>query len=160
MCASKAIPSGGILDLSTAKYSSFPPDKPMHAGPSPSAVRALNISLCGVRADNFYRPPPVRIPSLGLLVKYGADVTIHEAKTQIMIREKLCGQVPIPKVFAWVEDGGQVFIYMQLIQGETLQAQWHNLDEADRLSVCSQLKCMVASWRNLGQDGQECYIGW
>lgn len=131
----------------------------MHELPSPSAIRALNRNLGGVRAENFYRPPPVHIPSLRLLVKYGADVTIDEAKTQKMIREKLCGQVPIPEVFGWVVDGGQGFIYMQLIQGETLQARWHNLAEPDRLSVCSQLKCMVASWRSLRQDGQECYIG-
>lgn len=153
------MPTGGELDFSTFNCSSFSPNKPMHELPSPSAIRALNRNLGGVRAENFYRPPPVHIPSLRLLVKYGADVTIDEAKTQKMIREKLCGQVPIPEVFGWVVDGGQGFIYMQLIQGETLQARWHNLAEPDRLSVCSQLKCMVASWRSLRQDGQECYIG-
>lgn len=156
MIASKAIPSGVELDFSTVNYSRFSPDKPM---PSPSTIRALNRNLGGVRAENFYRPPPLHIPSLGLLVKYGADVTIHEARTQIMIREKLCGQVPTPEVFGWVVDGGQVFIYMQLIQGETLEARWHNLDKANRLSICSQLKRMVASWRSLLQDDQECYIG-
>ncbi|KAI1991107.1 hypothetical protein LOZ51_004639 [Ophidiomyces ophidiicola] len=57
------------------------------------------------------------IPSLGLFVKYGADVTIVEAQTQMMVREKLQGQVPVPEVFGWAENGGQRFIYMSLVEG-------------------------------------------
>lgn len=45
---------------------------------------------------NFYRAPPVRIPSLQLLVKYGADVKVNEALTQVWVREQLLGKVPVP----------------------------------------------------------------
>lgn len=69
------------------------------------------------------------IPSIGLAVKYGADVTVLEALTQVEVREQLQGQVPIPEVFGWAEDGGQRFIYMSLIQGETLLERWSDLSE-------------------------------
>jgi hypothetical protein len=61
------------------------------------------------------------ILSLGLVVKYGANVTVVEAQTQMMICEQLQGQVPVPEVFGWTEDGDQVFIFMSLIEDETLQ---------------------------------------
>ncbi|QPH03883.1 hypothetical protein C2857_000295 [Epichloe festucae Fl1] len=159
MITSKAQSYSAELGRSTIECSSFFRERRADALPPPSKIRALNRESGDIRAENFNRPPPVRIPSLGLIVKYGADVTVHEAKTQIMVREKLSGHVPIPEVFGWIVDGGQGFIYMQLIQGDTLQERWHILDEADKRSVCSQLRAMVASWRSLPQDGRECYIG-
>ncbi|TWU71226.1 hypothetical protein ED733_001117 [Metarhizium rileyi] len=154
---STAESSNAQSSRSTADGSNFFCERRADAFPPPSKIRALNSESGDTRAENFYRPPPVRMPSLGLLVKYGADVTVLEAKTQMMIREKLRGQVPVPEVFGWIVDKGQVFIYMQLIQGVTLEEQWHNLDEAGKRSVCSQLQTIVASWRSLPQDG--CYIG-
>ncbi len=140
----------------TIPTSRFFQEERADALPSPSEIRALNRQSGDIRAEEFYRPTPARLPSLGLIVKYGAGVTIHEAKTQIMLREKLSGQVPIPEVFGWTTEGGQVFIYMQLMDGETLQARWHLLDEEERISLCAQLKSMVDCWRRLPQDG---YIG-
>ena len=37
-----------------------------------------------------------------------------------MVRRRLQGKVPVPKVFGYIEDGGQRFIYMSLINAETL----------------------------------------
>lgn len=92
--------------------------------PNPAEVRAINECLDNL--DNFFgrmynRPPPVKFPSLGLIVKYGSDPTVTEAETQHMVYRQLKGKVPVPEVFGWTEDGGQVFIYMSLIEGETLQ---------------------------------------
>ncbi|WPH03147.1 phosphotransferase family protein [Acrodontium crateriforme] len=148
-----------LLDCVMFGRSSFFREKRAYALPSPSEIRALNSKSGDARAEDFYRPPPVRIPSLGLLVKYGADVTIREATAQEMVREKLGGRVPVPEVFGWIKDEGQVFIYMQLVQGDTLQARWQNLKEAGRRSVCTQLRCMVDSLRTLPQDDHEYYIG-
>lgn len=160
MTSSKASLHSAALESVTVDRSSFFCESRADALPSPNEIRALNIKSGDVRAENFYRPPPVRVPSLGLLVKYGADVTIREANAQMIAYETLRGQVPIPEVFGWVMDEGQVFIYMQLVQGDTLQARWETLDEAARLSVCTQLRCMVESWRRLPQDSRERYIGW
>ncbi|KND92440.1 hypothetical protein TOPH_03162 [Tolypocladium ophioglossoides CBS 100239] len=100
--------------------------------PTPAMVRATNIASGHPRASFFNRPPPVKIPSLGLLVKYGADVTITEARTQMMVCEQLRSQVPVPEVFGWTEDGGQGFIYMSLIEGESLHERWGDMNETGR----------------------------
>ncbi|KAK1772723.1 hypothetical protein QBC33DRAFT_522312 [Phialemonium atrogriseum] len=52
------------------------------------------------------------IPSLGLVVKYGANVTATETQTQMMVLRRLQGTVPVPEVFGYTEDGGQRFVYM------------------------------------------------
>ena len=139
--------------------SSFFREKRASALPTPAEIRAINQASGNVYATNFNRPPPVMIPSLGLAVKYGADVTVLEALTQIEVREQLQGQVPIPEVFGWTEDGGQRFIYMSLIQGETLLERWSDMNENERQAVCRELRHIVKTWRALTQDNQDCYIG-
>lgn len=127
--------------------------------PGPNEVRAINESTGNVRSRNFHRPPPVIVPSLGLIVKYGADVTILEVRTQMMVREKLRGQVPVPEVFGWAEDGDQRFIYMSLVEGMTLEEIWPTLSESSREAVCEELKYMVKAWRTLEHGEHGRYIG-
>lgn len=67
--------------------------------------------------------------------------------------------MPIPEVFGWAEDGEQRFIYMALIEGDTLQRRWGGMAEEERLAVCAGLKDMVKVWRGLEQDENEQYIG-
>jgi hypothetical protein len=79
-----------------------------------------------------------------------------------MVREKLQGRVPVPEVYGWTEDGGQRFIYMELIQGDTLEVRWRGMTEPERLAVCEELKDMVSAWRGLAQkdgDREHPYIG-
>ncbi|KAB8257153.1 phosphotransferase enzyme family protein [Aspergillus pseudonomiae] len=139
-------------------HSTFCDDKPQTTLPTPSEIREISKKT-GIGHISFYRPPPVKIPSLGLFVKYGADVTVVEAQTQMMLHEHLKDQAPIPKVFGGAEDGGQVFIYMSLVEGETLQERWGGMNEPERLSVCEELKHMVKTWRTLEQDSHSRYIG-
>lgn len=127
--------------------------------PAPEKVRRINRKSGNEDAERFNRPPPVTIPSLGLFIKYGADVTVAEAETQLLMYERLQGQVPVPEIFGWMEDGEQVFIYMQLVQGQTMLARWPTLNEIERQSVCAQLKSVVAAWRGLRQEGGDAYIG-
>lgn len=79
---------------------------------------------------------------------------IAEAQTQMKVRERLRGRVPVPEVFAWAEDEGQGFIYMSLVEGETLQERWGNMNELERQAICVELKLMAKAWRTLTQDGQ------
>lgn len=65
----------------------------------------------------------------------------------------------MPEVFAYVEDGGQVFIYMELIEGQTLADRWRELDEEARMSICNELRPMVKAWRLLSQETNDTYIG-
>ncbi|CAM1503388.1 Fc.00g081640.m01.CDS01 [Cosmosporella sp. VM-42] len=127
--------------------------------PTPDEVRAIGRASGSTRAVSFDRPPPVTIPSLGLLVKYGGDVNNTEAQTQRAMRSALQGQVPIPEVFGWIEDEGQGFIYMSLVDGETLQERWGTMSEIERQSVCRELKHMAKAWRALKQAKCDPYVG-
>ncbi|KAH7354216.1 kinase-like domain-containing protein [Plectosphaerella cucumerina] len=148
-----------MQQISIHPESSFFKERQAGDLPSPAVVRATNIASGHLRASYFNRPPPVKFPSLGLVVKYGADVTITEARTQKMVREQVGSQVSIPEVFGWAEDEGQGFIYMSLIQGETLCDRWGDMSETERRSVCAELKSMATAWRALPQGGPECFIG-
>jgi hypothetical protein len=53
-------------------------------------------------------------------------------------------ELPIPEVYGWTHDGDQVFIYMELVQGATLEQRWESLDLAEREGVCGQLRGMLA----------------
>ncbi|KAH6995632.1 kinase-like domain-containing protein [Ilyonectria sp. MPI-CAGE-AT-0026] len=52
-----------------------------------------------------------------------------------MVRERLFHKVPVPEVYGWCRHDGQVFIYMELVQGVTLEQSWDTLEEEDRTSV-------------------------
>ncbi|KAK4240883.1 hypothetical protein C8A03DRAFT_41618 [Achaetomium macrosporum] len=80
-------------------------------------------------------PQPVRIPELGLLVKYGTQVTRAEVEAQRYVYKQVQGRVPVPEVMGWAEDSGQGFIYME------------------------QLHRPCAAWRGLRQDLCDFYIG-
>ena len=84
---------------------------------------------------------------------------LTEAKAQKELHHLLQGQVPIPEIFGWTEDAGQTFIYMELVEGVTLQERWPILDETDRLAICEELKHMVEAWRALDQGASVPYIG-
>lgn len=141
--------------------SSFFLEQRAAALPSPAEVRSINQATGNLRASLFNRPTPVIIPSLGLFVKYGADVTLAEIETQIFMRERLQDHnVPIPEVFGHAQNGGQRFIYMALMEGETFQERFANLVETERQAVCAELRGMVATWqRVLTQDEADRYIG-
>ncbi|CAI7638212.1 unnamed protein product [Penicillium bialowiezense] len=127
--------------------------------PTPAEVRAINEESDNLRGTYFNRPPPVKFLSLGLIVKYGADVTVTEAETQTMVYKQLKGKVPVPEVFGWTEDGRQVFIYMSLIGGETLEQRWGALSHEEREAVCKELNGMAKAWRSLEQPDQVLYVG-
>ncbi|KAJ5219930.1 hypothetical protein N7468_009134 [Penicillium chermesinum] len=127
--------------------------------PSPAEVRDINVKLGGLWSKNFHRPTPVKFPALGMLVKYGANTTIGEAETQKMVYDRLQGKVPIPEVYGGTTDGGQGFIYMALIEGDTLEERWVTMSANERLAICSQLHGMVKEWRALQHTENGLYIG-
>ncbi|KAK3295439.1 kinase-like domain-containing protein [Chaetomium fimeti] len=127
--------------------------------PSPAEIRARNKATGHPKANNPNRPPPVRVPELGLLVKYGTKVTRAEVEAQRYVYRQLQGRVPVPEVMGWAEDAGQGFIYMALVNAPTLAARWTRLTEPERQAICRELKGMVQAWRGLKQDPREVYIG-
>ncbi|KAI0007312.1 phosphotransferase enzyme family protein [Xylariaceae sp. FL0662B] len=139
--------------------SSFFKERRAPALPTPAEVRAVNEAMGENPRRHRLYASPVRMPSLGLYIKYGTTVSVLEAQNQIMLREKLHGQVPVPEVFGWTVDDKQTFIYMSLMDGEPLARRWPDMNGDERRSICKELKHMVNSWRSLKQDGDDRYIG-
>jgi hypothetical protein len=145
--------------IRTISDSSFFREHQASTLPTPAEVRAINEESGNIRGTSFNRRPPVKFPSLGLIVKYGADTTVTEAETQNMVYKQLKGKVPVPEVFGWTEDSGQVFIYMSLIEGELLEQRWGDLNDEEREAVCKELNGMVKAWSWLEQPDQVLYVG-
>ncbi|KAH6654898.1 hypothetical protein BKA67DRAFT_636987 [Truncatella angustata] len=148
--ASACLASPTSINTKIFPESSFFQERRGSTLPSPAEVRALNEASGHDRATSFNRPCPVVFPSLDMIVKYGADVTINEAETQALIRQLLHGQVPIPEVFGWAEERKQTFIYMAWVKGDTLQTRFANMDENERQAVCNELKGMVVYLTSTG----------
>ncbi|KOS38247.1 hypothetical protein ACN38_g10946 [Penicillium nordicum] len=143
----------------TISDSSFFGEHPASTLPTLAEVRAINKESGNIRGTMFNQPSPVKFPSLDLIVKYGADTTVTEAETQIMVYKQLKGKVPVPEVFGWTEDGGQVFIYMSLVGGEPLEQRWGALNDEEREAVCKEPNGMVKAWRSLELPDQVFYVG-
>ncbi|KAH6612114.1 phosphotransferase enzyme family protein-like protein [Boeremia exigua] len=150
------IPSGDDVDF---HGSSFFQKHDSTSLPSPDVVREVASHSKDPKARLRTRPLPVFFPELGVCVKYGTEVTIAEGQCLLLIRSKLSQHVPVPEVYKWCKDDGQVFIYMELMNGVTLEKSWDGLDEGDRLAVCEQLRCMIAAWRGLGCTSDLTFIG-
>ncbi|KAH9209329.1 kinase-like domain-containing protein [Leptodontidium sp. 2 PMI_412] len=121
--------------------------------PSPAEVRSAQT------ARHLSRSMTVRFEDLKLVVKYGEEITIAEALCLWAIRQLLPHQIPVPEVYGWCEDGGDFFIYMELIQGETLENKWESLSKPERIDVCGQLRAMLSELRSLKQDPENQFLG-
>lgn len=104
-------------------------------------------------------PPPVRFPSLNLLVKYGLEITIAEGQCLWAIRNCLSNIVPVPEVYGWCRDGREVFIYMQLMRGTTLEERWESLTANEKVKICEQLSRMIGALRQLEQEPGDQFVG-
>ncbi|KAL1958741.1 hypothetical protein VTO42DRAFT_3860 [Malbranchea cinnamomea] len=60
-----------------------------------------------------------------------------------MLRNQL-SIAAVPEVYGGKVEEGCVFIYMELVQGKPLHAQWDNLSDQDRSSSCAQLNEIVS----------------
>jgi hypothetical protein len=127
--------------------------------PTPTEVREVASHSGNPRAKLITRPPPVHFPHLGLLVKYGTEVTLAEGQCLLFIRNTLSEVVPVPEVYGWCKDDDQVFIYMELVEGMTLEKSWNTMIEGEKTSICQELRNMVNAWRGIKQDSWPPFIG-
>lgn len=77
-------------------------------------------------------------------------VVVEEALCLNMIRDT--SRVPIPEVYGWRVEEDCVFIYMQLVRGESLHDRWDSLSGPGKVSIRDQLREIVVL---LGQIEQE-----
>lgn len=117
--------------------------------PPPEDLRAL--------FKPYQLPHPVRFEDLGLIVKFGSHISTTEAINLWAMRRVFQDIIPVPEVYGWrvLEQNGKtiVFIYMELIQGPTLEQQWSELSVIDKHTICSDLRDKVSCLRTL-QDSE------
>lgn len=103
---------------------------------------------------------PVIYDDLGLVVKLGKAprVTIAEGQCLWALRRVL-QRVPVPEIFGWMQQDGITFLYMELIQGVTLEDRWDSMTGSERISVCDQLRVMVSEMHKLGRDPNDLFLG-
>lgn len=121
--------------------------------PSPAKVRSLQ------KVEDFGYPPPMRFPEMGLLVKYGRLINAGEGQCLWIVRQFLRDSVPVPEIYGWVVDGDETFIYMELLDGNTLKERWASLSSVDRVRLCGELRDMVTSLRRLEQLPSGRFVG-
>jgi hypothetical protein len=122
--------------------------------PCPAEVRRLSKQ----RGHN-HRSSPLAFPHLGLLVKFGTDVFIPEAQTMWAVRKLFGSTVPVPELYGWCLEGRELFIYMQLMQGDRLKDRWTSLTNIEKSAICDQLFGIVHLIRQVNQDQSDQFIG-
>ncbi|RDB28922.1 hypothetical protein Hypma_016123 [Hypsizygus marmoreus] len=123
--------------------------------PSPPEILAAAERL----KPNTWLKRTIWYPDLGLVVKYGLEVDPREGQCLWAIRRFLGDAIPVPEVYGWSTYDQYGFIYMELIQGMTLEERWDSLGEEERLGVCDELHRMVKSLRRLQQDPEDQFVG-
>ena len=104
-------------------------------------------------------PKPVIFKDLNLLVKFGCNVIPNEAQCLYIIKKIFGDAVPCPEVYGWRIDGQDKFIYMQLIEGQTLKERWETLNDEEKTFVCIQLREILTRLRSARQDPSDQSIG-
>lgn len=135
--------------------------------PSPDEVRSQTHAqyLAGTqwgkkrRDVSNARPSPAVFESLGLFVKWGSAMRIAEGQALYAIRHYLDSTVPVPEIYGWRTDGHEVFIYMEAISGRTLEQAWPDIEENDRIRICSELRTALDNMRQLKQSPDDIFIG-
>jgi hypothetical protein len=147
-------------DSSFFKHRNSPPNLP-----SPAQVRAAAAEAANQTANiisHGHDPNEaslVHFPSLDLVVKYSRYTTIAEGQSLWAIRHFLGDVVLVPEVYGWRRDGKSVFIYMQLMQGSTLEQRWETLSTGERAEICGQLSHMMQALHRLVQPQGDSFVG-
>lgn len=75
------------------------------------------------------------------------------------LKEFLRGGIAVPEVYGWCRDGNENFVYMELVEGETLLQRWPSLSAAERLEIAKQLRGMMESLASLKQEDGTNFVG-
>lgn len=101
----------------------------------------------------------VQFPERRLIVKYGLMGTMPVSEGQTLWLLSYVTTMRVPKIHGWCEDGEERFIYMEQIEGVTVQDRWPLLSAPEKLAVVQQLNTMITSMRCLRQAPGNQYIG-
>ena len=148
------LPATAASEMVFSDSSFFKLHGPSQRLPAPAEVKILS-------GAGWTNPRPIsrKTRNLGLLVKFGSHVAVYEAQCLVIVKKLLGDEVPVPEVYGWQVHDGRVFIYMQLIQGQSLLDQWESLGMSDRMTICEQLRGMVTALHSVRQDPDDTFIG-
>lgn len=120
------------IDFTDTSFFTTSPNRHL---PTPAQVRALSKDI-----DTSWQPTSIEFRNLNLIVKFGLYVAIVEALNLWMVRKVFHDKVPVPELFGWrVDDEDYVFIYMELIEGPTLDECWNRLGTVEKRAISDQL---------------------
>lgn len=149
-----SLPRGPRVTFKDSTF--FARDGPEATFPSADQVRAKSEA-----GDHVLdRKNTVIFESLGLVVKFGKEprVTVAEGQCLWWLYRYLLS-VSVPEIYGWTEDGGKVFLYMELVKGMTLEKRWDSLSRDDKVGVCEQLRHMVNELRRIKRDPEDRFLG-
>lgn len=63
------------------------------------------------------------------------------------------------EIYGWHTDEGNVFLYIQAIDGVTLEELWSNIAEEECFRLCRELRIMFDAMRSLRQHAHVTFIG-
>ncbi|KZO94326.1 hypothetical protein CALVIDRAFT_550426 [Calocera viscosa TUFC12733] len=101
----------------------------------------------------------VSFPELGLFVKFGWNASVEEGQCLFFLRRALSEVFRVPEIYGWTRVGDETFLYMELLRGSTLEAEWPNLTEDEKTRLCADLSRCVQSIRTLRQPDGDVFIG-
>ncbi|KAK4206313.1 kinase-like domain-containing protein [Rhypophila decipiens] len=154
--SSRCLPSPEFATFTESSF--FSRNGPDAQLPLPEDVRARSATQSKWTQTGVQ---PARFQELGLVVKFGRAprVTVAEGQCLWALRRAL-PNFPVPEIYGWTHDGGDVFIYMELLHGVTLEERWETLGQTERSSICAQLRVLVTSLRSLQQTpDDESFLG-
>ncbi|KAJ7481460.1 kinase-like domain-containing protein [Mycena latifolia] len=127
--------------------------------PTPAEVRTASPDFAVPLAIKF-RHKVLHFPNLGLVVKYGRDISISEGQT-LWVLKKHCPQVRVPEVYGWCQDEeGETFLYMEYLEGRTLESCIETLADEELRAVAVQVALMMRDVRSLRQSpGSDIFVG-
>ncbi|KAJ7766852.1 kinase-like domain-containing protein [Mycena metata] len=68
-------------------------------------------------------------------------------------------QVRVPEVYGWCRDEEETFIYMEYLDGRTLQSCLDQLTDDELQDIAAQMASMLRGVRSLRQPPQDIFIG-
>ncbi|CVL07615.1 uncharacterized protein FMAN_14494 [Fusarium mangiferae] len=149
-----SLPKGSRVTFGDSTF--FARNRPGVAFPSADQVRAKSEACDHV----LHRKNTVIFELLGLVVKYGKEprVTVAEGQCLWWLHRNL-PSVPVPEIYGWIDEAGEVFLYMQLVEGVTLEKRWDSLSRQDKVGVCEQLRDMVDELRRVKREPEDEFLG-
>lgn len=126
--------------------------------PSPAEVRQAANGPNHIKIS-VSRQQVICFPNLQLIVKYGDTLRTTVSEGQNLWLLSFLPHMRVPKVYGWCVDGDQRFLYMERIEGVTVEERWPSLSPSEKLAVAKQLNSMISSMRGLKQAPGNSYVG-